>query len=290
MDRGHLEALLGGYLDALVARAPERLRASGGCRFTENGVELELGDGLWATASGLGTYRHCVLDPEAGQAGFVGVVQEQGVDHIMALRLGAADGLVTEVETVVIRDPRGAGQYERLGDPDPRWRATTPPAQRLPREHLVALADAYWSGMERNDGRGVYPFADACERTENGTHTTNRPSPAPYGHWEIEDFVTRGARAQLELGFFRFVSRVRARRFPVVDEARSVVLSFALLDHGGTADSVRLTDGRVLAYPSYFLTPRTLLAAEAFKVEKGLLRLIEANLTEVPYGMAAGWA
>jgi hypothetical protein len=289
MDCGYLEALVEGYVDALVAHTPERLRASPRCRFTENGVELELGDGLWGTASGLGAYRHSVLDPEAGQAGFVGVVRELGVDAILALRLGVADGLLTEVETVVIRDPRGAGQYERLGDPDPRWRATTPAAQSLPRRHLVALADAYWSGLERNDGRGVYPFADACERTENGTRTTNRPAPAPYGHWGIEDFVTRSARAQFELGFFRFVSRVRARRFPVVDEARSVVLSFALLDHGGTADSVRLTDGRLLAYPPYFLTPRTLLVAEAFKVEKGLLRLVEANLTEVPYGMAAAW-
>ena len=35
----------------------------------------------------------------------------------------------------------------------------------------------YFSGMQENDGKGVYPFADDCNRIENGSFSTNAPTP-----------------------------------------------------------------------------------------------------------------
>ncbi len=45
------------YLAALVAHDPSRLPLARQVKFTENGQQLQLGDGLWGTASGIGNYK-----------------------------------------------------------------------------------------------------------------------------------------------------------------------------------------------------------------------------------------
>ena len=61
---------------------------------------------------------------------------------------------------------------------DPIYLATVPQAERVSRAELIATADKYFSGMQKNDGKGDYPFADDCNRLENGGQTTNAPTPA----------------------------------------------------------------------------------------------------------------
>jgi hypothetical protein len=67
--------------------------------------------------------------------------------------------------------------------PEDMWFKTLPPEQRLSRPEMISIADAYFSGLEKNDGKGVngtgtYPFTNDCDRIENGSHTTNVPRPA----------------------------------------------------------------------------------------------------------------
>ena len=102
-DRACLNDLVDQYLAALVARDPSRLPLAEGCKFTENGQALKLGDGLWGSASSLGTYKLTFADPEAGQIGFFGVVEENGHPQILALRLKVEDRLISEIETIVAR-------------------------------------------------------------------------------------------------------------------------------------------------------------------------------------------
>src|SRR6476620_1978359 len=54
-DRACLEGLVDQYMDALVAHDPSKLSVARGRRNTENGQRLELGDGLWNTATGKGS-------------------------------------------------------------------------------------------------------------------------------------------------------------------------------------------------------------------------------------------
>lgn len=70
-------------------------------RYTENGVELWLGDGLQGTLSGRGHYNLYVVDPHAGQVGFYGTVNENGSLSSMALRLNVCEALITEIEAVI---------------------------------------------------------------------------------------------------------------------------------------------------------------------------------------------
>ena len=145
---------------------------------------------------------------------------------------------------------------------------------------------AYFTGLERNDGRGDYPFAEDCVRIENGFRTTGVPAGADGKTPYLEAFRAMAARQQFETGFFHFVTRIRDRRFPVIDEARGLVFAFAFFDHDGTLRDYELADG----------TPRkgvdrpfSWMIAEAFRVERGLLTRIEALMAEVPYGPRSGW-
>src|SRR5690606_38344493 len=54
------------YLQALVAHDPSRLPMTRNIKYTENGVRLNIGDGLWATAAAAPTYRVDVVDEEEG--------------------------------------------------------------------------------------------------------------------------------------------------------------------------------------------------------------------------------
>ena len=68
-DRACLEGFVNQYLDAMVARNPYGLPLAPKVKFTENEQVIPLGEGIWGTASGLGTYKLYVADPQAGQVG-----------------------------------------------------------------------------------------------------------------------------------------------------------------------------------------------------------------------------
>lgn len=283
-DRPTLERWVDRYLDAVIAHAPDRVPLAPGARFTENGQRLEVGDGFWNTASGRGSYRLVVADPAGGQVACFGTVRENGKPAILALRLRIEGGAIAEIETLVARDEPGALRLEQLGAPHPVFLAPVPAAERAPRADLVRTANRYFAGLERNDGRGDYPFTPDCNRLENGQQTTNRPAANPQGF----DISALGCREQFATGFFRFVTRIRDRRFVVVDEERGLVLAFVFFDHAGNIPQVTLTDGRTV--PIGVARPWTWEIAELFKIERGRIRQIEAVVQESPYGMNSGWS
>src|SRR5215468_3993592 len=85
-DRACLYGFMDQYLDALVRKDPARLPWAAHARFTENNVELSIGDGLWGTVTGLGDYKLKFADPEEGQVGFYGVVKETVTTSGFAVR------------------------------------------------------------------------------------------------------------------------------------------------------------------------------------------------------------
>jgi hypothetical protein len=74
-------------------------------KYTENGVRLNLTDGLWQTASAMTTYRVDVIDEEAGQVALLGRINENGNNNFFALRLKIEKGeLISEIENLVSRN------------------------------------------------------------------------------------------------------------------------------------------------------------------------------------------
>jgi hypothetical protein len=282
-DRACLEGFVNRYIEALVAHEPAKIPVAADVRFVENGVQLPLGSGLWKTASGRGTYSHYFADTTSEQAGFIGTLREHGQGMILVLRLAVRDGKIADIEQLAIRT-RNVDEYEKL-EIDPLWLAPVPETQRLPRDRLAALVNRYYTGMQGNDPHGDYSFFHKdCNRVEHGRQTTNN-APSNYGHSDIPNFVTMGCEAQFQTGFLGFVTLIRDRRYPVIDEERQTALAFAAFDHNGSIRKIPLSTGQMFNVPPYFSTPRTLTIAEGFKVLDNKLRLIEATLTESPYGM-----
>jgi hypothetical protein len=284
-DRNCLEKLLDGYLAAMARNAVDAVPRSATARYTENGQEMPLGEGIWRTASGLGTYRVTAADPQTGQIGFMGVVMENGTPAILGLRLKQVGGKVTEAEAVVGRSKEGAEKLEALGKPAAAFLSPVPAARRMSRAELIRTADLYFQGFGRGPGESP-PFTPDCERIENGTRTTNNAELAAQSKRPFT-YVQLGCEEQFKTGYLKIVTQARERRYPIVDEERQLVYGFGFLDHAGNVKSVKVADGREV--PINLLAPFTWEFAELFRVEGGKLRQIEAVLNAAPYRMKSGW-
>ncbi|MBO9669231.1 MAG: hypothetical protein J7485_01815 [Sphingobium sp.] len=278
---GHVEA----YLDALVAKDPSRLDWADQVLFTEQNVQLAVGDGLWGTISGRRDYDLAFCDPDSGEAGWIGIVEEHGVPGIMALRLRIENGAISEVETVLSRrdDPGPFPVIGAVTQPHPIFFEDVPPAQRRPRARMLAIADGYFDTLQLNDGTLFTEFTDDCDRVENGLQTTNNPGAIP-GY----DIAALGCAEQFRKGQFVYDDRLRDRRFPLVDEEKGLVLAAAFIDHSGRVVDVTWTDGTKAK--SVFFYPHSFVLLELFKIVDGKIARIEAVFTTVPYNMPSPWS
>jgi hypothetical protein len=289
-DRACLEGLVDRYLDAVIAHDPSKAPIVKNAKFTENGQKLDLGDGLWNTMSGKGSYRLFVTDPEAGEVAFLGSIREDNTPAMIALRLKVRNRQIAEIETFIQRSDRSALGFEKIGYP---WTETIPPAERMTRDELIKTANMYFSGMQRNDGKGDYPFAADCNRIENGGNSTNVPTPAGQTRPDPKTATNYSSQwscmEQFKSGLLHFVTRIRDRRYVAVDPERGLVFSFIFFDHsGGDTRTFQTPDGRtVTAGPAQLWTWQL---GELFKIEKGQIHQIEAIMERAPYGMNSGWS
>ena len=297
-DRSCLEGFVDRYLDAVLAHDPKLVPLAPDVRYTEDGQHLEIGDGLWRTMHAKGHYRLFVDDVPAGQVAFFGTIEEENRDPakgtavLMALRLKIKDGKITEIEQLMARDEKPALAMDGK-QVDPIYLATVPQSERTSRAELIATANKYFSGMQKNDGKGDYPFAADCNRLENGMQTTNAPTPAgetrPDPKTSIRYSSQWSCMEQFKSGLLHFVSRIRDRRYVAVDEERGIVFAFGFFDHeGGDTRHFATPDGRqVVSGP---VQPWTWELAELFKVQGGQIHRIQAILQRSPYGMNSGWS
>jgi hypothetical protein len=315
-DRACLEGFVDTYLDAWVARDAKKLPLAPNAKYTENGQRLELGDGSWNVAKAKGKYRLFVTDTATGQVGVITTVKEDGpsaaesLDSMLALRLKVVNRRISEVETIFVRPaapargargtpppppppPPPAQRLEALGVPHELMLQPIPAAERMTRGQLIATADAYFTGMQKNDGRGEYPFTEDCQRFENASLTTNTPTPAGQTRPDPKTSNTYSSQwscfEQFKSGLIHFVTRIRDRRYVAVDPERGLVYSFAFFDHmAGNTRTYQHPDGRTITGgPTEIWTWEI---AELFRIEKGKIRRIEAVLVRSPYGQQSGWS
>jgi hypothetical protein len=289
-DRACLENYVDRYMDAMLRNDPSLDLFSRDCKFTENGIRLPLGnEGLWLRMTGKGNYKFYVPDVETQRVAFIGTAREggdQGEGELVAIaiRLKIGDGLITEAEQIVRRreaDTTGVIQelsvgekVEQMGEPNEIYREAIPEAERASREQLIETANYYFTGLQKSDGKGYYPFTDDCNRIENGSLGTNVPVPEgqkkPDPKTATESSVHWTCKEQFESGVFNFISRIRDRRFVAVDRERGIAFAFGFFDHD--------------------MLNWTWHLAELFRIEKGNIRRIEAIYYRCPYGMNSGWS
>jgi hypothetical protein len=148
----------------------------------------------------------------------------------------------------------------------------------------VRIANSYFEGLTHATEK-LTPFDADCQRIENGVITANNPDPGGgFPVWKL------GCHAQFATHFSQFITRIRDRRFPVVDEERGLVLAMVFFDHAGRIKTQTLADGTVSPVPPDMQVPFTFEIAELFKIQDGRIMRIEALVVPAPYGMSGGWA
>ena len=283
-DQACLENFADRYIDSMVKHDPSSVPLAEDVKFTENGVELPVGDALWATASSNTDYRIYATDPETGQVGYSGIVEENGTPVLISFRLKVINGKISEIEQIVGRDRNFSG-IGNLKEPDPIYARVLEPSERTDRDKMIPIADSYFAALERADGKRPVPFADTCDRMENGIQTTNNAALGE-GMGGGLNIIAMSCKEQFKTGYFRFVSEIR-RRHVLVDEERGMVFSFAALDHAGNIKQVTTTDGKT--HDIGQLSPTTLYGGGLFKIINGEIHRIYTVFFSAPYGMKHGW-
>ena len=281
-DRACLEGLVDQYLSALVAHNYSQLPLVKNSRYTENGQDLMMNDGMWQVATAVGNKKLCFADPQTGQIGYRGVVEENGRKQIVMTRIKVENQKISEIEALVLRggsfnNPDGLEDHPVFMEP-------LAPGDSPSRQDLISIANSYFEGLEKNIS-DITPFDPGCTRVENGTITANNPNPT------IFPFHKQTCGEQFKIpGFSAIITRVRERRFPIVDEERGLVFAIAFFDHAGLPE-VKLPDGtiRKIEGPP-FNAPYCFMIGELFKIKNRQINRIEAIVIEVPYGMPSGWS
>lgn len=292
-DRTCLSDTAESYLSAMLAHDPTKVPMAKGVRYTENGVELPLPDGLWRTLQSVGKYRLIVADPQTSSVGFFAKGVENGAPVLVSTRLKLVNHQVTEIESIASRlsatvggGPSALAREDQLGDtPRAQFLTPVPANQRHTRKQLAQIVNQYFTGIENNTGDQPPPFAADCLRLENGTRTSGRAAAAGAEPGPLNFSCGEAFR----LGYYHEDTRMRNRRVLAVDEERGLVYAGIFLDHDATIRSYKLKDGRTVTVKN--TAPWTWEAHEIFQVNgAGQISQVEAVLLSVPYGTRPGWS
>jgi hypothetical protein len=289
------------YLEALAAHDPTRLPVAKGARFTENGVQIQLGEALWRTFRKLGNYRHDFYDPDTGGVASYLSIQENDFPDFLSLRLKVANQQITEIETVVVR---GSERATTMPAVEPIWEEVEPAATRLTREQLEKGAVDYMRAIVFEKG-SLAPFDESCIRLENGGvmslgPTDKPPVPMPplppaianSDQWivAVRSTMGMGCAKQLDTKVYAFINSYDNPRFPVVDVQRQIVYGYFNFRRRGTVKDVKMPDGKIYQMMPSTQWPNEVLNTEAWKFRNGKITRIEAVFkADQVYKTGTGW-
>ena len=97
----------------------------------------------------------------------------------------------------------------------------------------------------------------------------------------------QGCEAQLKLGLYRPLDRLRGHRVLAVDEERGLVVATAIADFNLAQRKYTLNDGREVEAEAVHAMARELF--EVYKIVDGRIVAIEAVSVDQPYGMPSAW-
>jgi hypothetical protein len=264
-DRQCLSDFITRYLNAMIAHDPERLMRSSRVRFTEDAVEMKLGEGLWKTITGLRPYRQDFIDVRQGIAGTHTVVEEDGMPVLLALRLKVFGLALSEVETMVVRN-RQEGilfQPDAFKAPNPGMAYVPKKSELNTRDEMTRIASLYPAGLRAGSFLNPdVPMSDDAYRFENG-----QKMAGPGCTFRPPSCENMKAQAVPKLAGLTY-------RVVAVDEEMGVVWLWQDFGPGS------VPGGKGDTMISTF---------EAFKVYGGKIHAAEAILESAPVGRKSGW-
>lgn len=260
-NRDCLRGFITQYLNGLVAHNPGALPLDRKARFTEDAVEMKLGEGLWKNASRVKPYRQDILDVRQGVAASQVIVEESGMPVMLVLRMKIAGRKITEIETQVTRSRKEGAIFNinALQTPSAAMGMAPARSELNTREQAVKIAESYPAGLKIGSFVNVdAPFASDAYRVENGSITAG-PGCSRAG---CENIKTQNIMKHPAI-----TTRVAA-----VDEELGIVL-------------LRMNFGDTGSYGP----GNALIVWEAFKVYGGQIHAVEAFMRVMPASAGSGW-
>jgi hypothetical protein len=292
-DRPCLVFLMEQYLQALVAHDPSGLPLADNVRTVENTERIDVGNGLWMTATAEPTeFEIYVADPVAGEVGFIGVIEENNLPTIVALRLKLVEGKITEIDHLVVHNQTGDPLSPNMAKVRPAFLQPQFPSERVPREQMYEAVNLYYEAVVQDNG-SIAPFAEDCQRRENGRTTARKTAPEPGPPWDesnkFDVFARMGCSEQMDTGIWNSITEIDHRRILAIDEEMGLVFAFSELVHDGTPEVLEIT-----GVPGITEWPNEhgafdLQAAHIFKIRNGRIHEIEAIGYKAPHGVKSGW-
>jgi len=177
--------MLNMYLKALLIHKPEALPVAANLKFTENGAERRLGEGLWQTITRFnvteGGTKLEFIDLPQGIAALHMTAMEGQSPAVFILRIKVVDSKITEVETHVLRGQQGVAAFDPgglHGFSSSTMTMTPKPPQLNSREELTRISERYVEAMKSGGFNAAdTPLATDAYRMENGQLTA--PSQIP---------------------------------------------------------------------------------------------------------------
>ena len=291
-DRDCLIRITDGYVAALAANDPSQVSISSDAMLVEDLERTAFGNGLWRTASGgASAFSIHVPDAHLQTAGWLGVMQRDGEPVLVAIRLKLEDGEIAEAEhlTTSIR-PEMLAQFDR---PRAGLVGEVPADARLPHDRLIAIGASYYDALDDNDGT-LAPFAEDCERHENGMVAASPDGGISPGAKEGEPPVARDCIGQLSSQSMAYIDRIDNRRVFAADPVTGLVMGFSQFRHSMDFAPYEVTaiDGTRTTYDRdrFRFEPFDLPAAHVFKIgADGKIHEIEAMGFMAAYGSPTGW-
>ena len=290
MDRPAMVALMEQYLTALAEHNPSAVPLAENVKLVENTKVTPIGEGLWKNATGGPTdFKIFVADPVEGQIGFIGVIEENNKPTILGARLKVVNGQITEIDHLVIH----TGEQPlnpNMEKVRPGLLQPIEPSERVPREEMLKAANAYYEAIVHDNG-DLAPFADDCQRRENGGISANDQTQTPEEAANDDFSVFRKMKCgeQLSTGVMSYITDINRRRLLAVDEEIGLVFAYSMFVHNGEPKVMEIKGVPGITERANNWGPFDLPAAHIFKIRNGLIHEIEAIGYIAPHGIENGW-
>ena len=289
--RDCLTQMMDQYLAALAVNDPSAVPLAEDVVLVENTQKTPIGEGLWKTATGGPTdFKIVVADPDSGEVAFMGVIEEDKKPTIASVRLKVVDHKIKEIDHLVVHSD-GKPLSPNMSKVRPALLERALKMERVPREKMIAIADSYYEAILQDNGE-VAPFADECERIENGGITANDQTQTPEeaAKDDFSTFRKLKCAEQLSTGVMSYITDITDRRILAVDEEKGLVFAFSIFRHNGEPKVMKITGVPGVTERANNYGPFELPAAHVFKIRNGKFYEIEAvGYFAAGSGLTNGW-
>jgi len=258
---------------------------------TRNTEKTPIGKGLWETATGGPTdFKICVADVDQQEIGFIGVIEEEKKPTIAGIRLKAVDGEIAEIDHLVIHNEDGSPLNPNMSQVRPALLERQLKSERIPLERMREIAYSYYESIVQGDGKAA-PFADECQRRENGGISANDQTQTPEEAAKDDFAVFRkmSCSDQMDTGLWSYITDIDSRRVFAADEEKGLVFAFSIFRHSGEPKVMKIIGVPGITERKNDYGPFDLPAAHIFKIRNGEIHEIEAIGYMAEHGITNGW-